>query len=508
MKEIILSLFLLGFTACGSNSRSNMVAEAEDVVEPEDVVSESLHRTYEDNRTHNPNKTITIYVHGFSSTGADKTDRVFGEDRNESFFNDIPKFMGVSTINNKADENKSNIFTTTTYYGNIAPSYYTQKDIEELEDISDEFGGGIPRYALILAKYTKYIMARTSAKQVNYIGASMGALVSRYLIEKNLENLASEKKIARWLTVEGVVNGNYIASKNDLIEILELFERPSIDVEHMSYEWIENYLVSSRTVATSPYYKDILIGHESSTKDNLSKHALTTFLFLNGQFESNDAYQIVSDTHFHDVALSSRFNEQLPTHSYFHVNHLSIKSHKGAWAQIATFLTSNKRVKITLTKAKINNVHESEGKWYEARPSLPAEIVFSSKVFSPEVNNRWEIEEEISNITVRGATPPIVKYYSNGEEKILNQILFDDFVLENEKELNIELEVKEIDQDARYGVYEKPWKGKRDYDSIGNSSVKVPLNEGTYSFSNDNYSYDIKVELVNYNFTLLDKTNN
>jgi len=39
MKEIILSLFLLGFSACGSNSRSNMV------VESEDVVADSLHRT-------------------------------------------------------------------------------------------------------------------------------------------------------------------------------------------------------------------------------------------------------------------------------------------------------------------------------------------------------------------------------------------------------------------------------------------------------------------------------
>ena len=227
------------------------------------------------NKRHNPNNTVTVYVHGFSGHGAGKTGKVYGADEYESFMNDIPTFLGLPTINNPKDENKTNVFAATGYYGDTPPSYYTKQDIEDVKKVTEEFGGGIPRYALILAKYSRHLMQRTGAKQVNYVSGSMGALVTRYLIEKNLEGLAGKKKIARWLTLEGVVNGNYAASNNDLLKIVKLFEQPNIDVDHMSSEWIENNLATGRKIATSPYYKDILIGHETSTKDDLKEHALT-----------------------------------------------------------------------------------------------------------------------------------------------------------------------------------------------------------------------------------------
>ena len=504
MKKLIgLYLLVIGFTGCGNNSSDNVKSSLNNNQRVVDTVVNILPPALVDlNQTHNPNNTVTVYVHGFSGHGAGKINQVYGADEHESFMDDIPTFLGLPTINNPKDENKTNVFAATGYYGDTPPSYYTKQDIEDVKKVTEEFGGGIPRYALIVAKYSKHLMQRTGAKQVNYVSGSMGALVTRYLIEKNLEGLSAEKKIARWLTLEGVVNGNYAASNDDLLKIVKLFEQPNIDVEQMSYDWIENNLASGRKVATSPYYKDILVGHETSTKDDLQEHALTWLLVANGQYKPNDAYQTVEDTYFHNVDESSRFKGLLPTHSYFHVNHLSIKSHKGVWAEIGTFLTSNKRVKITLTKAKINDIHESKGKWYEYRPSHPAEIVFSSKIFSPEVKKRWKITDEISNLTIRGAVPSIVKYYNNGEEQTFNQVIFDDLVLENEKELQLDLEVHDIDQDYRYGVHEKVWKD-RDYDAIGSSSVKVPLKNGVYSFTNSSYSYDVKVELVDYEFPLL-----
>jgi len=538
MKQIVLFfLVLMTFNGCGSVStddscccddnvanslvdnvdanRSNQrvvdINDSSDKNSTEVKIVDILPPNFVDaNKTHNPNDTVTVYVHGFSGHGAGKTDAVYGEDEHESFMDGIPTLLGLPTINNPEDENKTNVFSATGYYGDTAPSYYTQKDKDDIEAVTEEFGGGIPRYALIVAKYSKHLMERTGAKQVNFISGSMGALVTRYLIEKNLENLASDKKIARWLTLEGVVNGNYAASNDDFLKIVRLFEHPNIDVDHMSYDWIEENLASNRKVASSPYYKDILMGSETSTKDNIKEHALTWLLVANGQYQPNDSYQVVKDTYFRDVVPSSRFQGQLPTHTYFHENHLSIKNNKGAWAELGTFLTSNKRVKLTLVKSKINDIHDKRhvirllGHVIASSDDRPAEVVFSSKVFSPEVKRRWKIEKEISNLTIKGAVPGIVKYYHNGDEEQVNKVIFDDFVLENETELRLDLEVNEIDQDFRYGVYEKLWKTvDKEYDFIGSSSVKIPLKEGTYSFSNDKYTYDVKVELINYDFPIL-----
>ncbi len=526
MKQtIILCLCAIVFNACGSSGNDcntvdtiknndsltadinqQLIDGNDSVASVTEILAPSL---VDSNKTHNPNDTVTVYVHGFSSHGAGESDTVYGTDIYESFMDDIPTFLGLPTINNPEDVNKTNVFAATGYYGDTPPSYYTEQDIADVEAVTEEFGGGIPRYALIVAKYAKHLMERTGAKQVNFIGASMGGLVTRYLIEKNVEGLAADKKIARWLTLEGVVNGNYAASKDDLLKIVELFEEPNIDVEHMHYDWIEENIAQGRRTATSPYYKDILIGHETSTRDDLMDHALTWLLVANGQYQPNDAYQVVKDTYFEDVQEDVRFMGQLPAHSYFHENHLSLKDNKGVWAEIGTFLTSNKRVKVTLTKAKIFDKHDTDKKVSIFGHTVvseinEAEIVFSSKIHSPEVERRWKISDEISELTINGAVPKIVKYEHSGDENVVNQVLFDDLVLENETELQLDLVVNEIDQDFRYGVKENPLKTvDRDYDFVGSSSVMIPLKEGTYAFENKDYTYEVKVEMVDYNFPIL-----
>jgi pimeloyl-ACP methyl ester carboxylesterase len=270
--------------------------------------------------TQNPNQSVTIYVHGFDPSGYKKSG-VFGTDEVESFFNDIPTFLGLPTIANQEDKNKPNVVSSTTYYGDTAPEYYTKLDEQEVADKAE----GIPRYALILAKYAKHLLQRTGAKQVNFISGSMGALVTRYMIEKDLENLASTKKIARWMTIEGVLNGNYAASKSKLFKIIDYVDDFSIDTEHMKYKWIESQFNAPRSLGQSPYYKDILIGHESSTKDDAKEHALTWLMLSRGQFQPNDGYQALSDTYFYNILEPYRFYGQNPTHSFLHENHLGVK---------------------------------------------------------------------------------------------------------------------------------------------------------------------------------------
>jgi len=446
---------------------------------------------------YDPNKTVTIYVHGFDSHGYRRSG-IYGEDTQEDFFADIPTYVGLPTTAYAEDLNKSNLFAATTYYGDTPPEYYTAQDITDIDTVTQQYGGGIPRYAMIVAKYAKHLMQRTGAQQVNFVSGSMGSLVVRWLIEKDAEGLASSKKIARWLSIEGVVNGNYAASKSILFKLYNEVENLSIDIKQMKYKWIERNLSNPRKLAQSPYYKDILIGFETSTDDHAKEGFLTKLMIIHGIFQPNDGYQIASDTFFSDVLPPYRMAGQNPTHSYLHDTHLGIKNDPALWAEVANFLTSNKRVRITLVDAKVDDIKE-KNHWYYKK--LPAEIVFESRVYSPALQLQWGINRPVSERLYTGGVPPIVKYGHKHETKTIYQTLFDDFVLPSETSLTVALNAREIDGDLRYKVYESF--RDRKYSMIGDTTFSVPLTEGTYPFTAGKFSGHVKVELVNYPFNLL-----
>ena len=448
-------------------------------------------------KAYDPNKTLTVYVHGFDPEGY-RQSGIFGEDSYENFFDNIPSFIGLPTVFDTETKSKANLFASTTYYGDTPPAYYTSEDIEQLDAITQQYNGGIPRYAMIVAKYTRHLMQETGAQQVNFVSGSMGSLVVRWLIEKDTESLASEQKIARWLSIEGVVNGNYGASKSLLFQLYDSIEKTSVDIEHMTYKWISRNLSNPRTVGQSPYYKNILTGFETSTNDSAKEALLTKLLISHGQFQPNDGYQIAGDTVLSDILPEYRFFGENPTHTYLHETHLGIKDSPSLWAEVGNFLTSNKRVRVTLTKAKVNDIKE-KNKWYYKK--LPAEIIFESRIYSPAIQLLWGIDKPISEQRYAGAVPRIVKYKRKKETKQLNQILFDDFVMPQENSLSVEISVKEIDGDLRYKVYESI--RDRVYAKIGTVTFAVPLKAGIYPFQAKKFSGEVKVEIINYPFPLL-----
>ncbi len=446
---------------------------------------------------YDPNKSVTVYVHGFSPSGY-RESGIYGEDEVEPFFEQIPLFLGLPTTVDEEDKFKPNVLSSTTYYGDIAPSYYNEQDMRDIEAVDATYSGGIPRYALIVAKYAKYLMERNGAQQVNFISASMGTLVTRWLIEKDLEGLASGDKIARWLSVEGVLNGNYAASKSLLFKLYDSYEDLSIDTKHMKYEWIKDNLSNPRRVGQSPYYKHILLGAETSTNDQILGSSLTKLGLIHGSFHPNDGYQIDVDTFFEDILAPYRFYGQNPTHTYLHYTHLGVKNAKALWAEVGNFITSNKRVRVTLNNVKVNNIKEKD-RWY--LKALPAEIIFESKIYSPALSLKWNITDPIAEKLYAGALPPIVKYKKKGETKAVNQVLFDDFVLPQEDTLSVWLNVREIDGDLRYKVYES-FKD-RDYQNIDTTTISIPLKNGSYSFVSQEFSGDIIVKVIEYPFPLL-----
>jgi hypothetical protein len=462
-KTILLAVLLL-FTACGGSgdrdTKTKLLAQERNITE------------------NNKTKIVSIYVHGYSKDGY-KRDGTYGEVGQDRVVDNLSDITNLPTMEN-FDENSTHILAVTTYYGNEAPSYYTQKDLDDIDAVTKTYGGGIPRYAAIIAKFAKHVMEETKADKLNIVSASMGSLVTRWLIEKDLENLATDKKIKKWLSVEGVIRGNYAASNSILMDIIEPIEKQHIDTKHMDYDWINRHL--DGTSAVNPNYKDIKMGFIGSTHDK--DGALDTFLSINGQLQPNDGVQLLKDTKFLQTP------NHTPTYVEFYQDHLGIKRDRGAWAQIATFLTSKRRVKITLLDAELSDLHEHINNYFNKR----AEIVFQSEVFSPKVYENFDIDDAISERIVAGGTLKLIKYKHKNETKEVNQPIFNGYVLNDEDNLRVKITGYELDKVLIYGVREISTKSSKS--SLGTVELNIPLKNATLKVSGEDWSGTIKVELL------------
>lgn len=448
--------------------------------------------------THDPNRTATIYVHGFDPDGASHAGVYGDDDELDPEIAGLVGMVGLPTINQPGGAFEPNVVAATTYYGDTPPPYYTPQDVVEVDAVTAQWGGGIPRYALIVAKYARHVMERSGAPQVNFVSASMGSFVTRWLIEMDVEGLASDGAIARWLTLEGVVAGNWAASQNELVDLWELFQTPSIDVEQMHYSWIEQNLHAPRTEADNPLFSSILVGQTASTDDSVYIAALTAAMLAWGEFKPNDGVQSVCDSYFQTVTAQSRFQGLDPTLAFHHVNHFELAGHQGAWAQAATFLTQRRRVTIALTRAQVTHIHEPDDFLWDW---TPAEILFESRVYSPQVAAQWGIVDPLTSRHRDGASTPIRLYDFSGQEQFFAHVIYDDLVLEDETVLDVEMWAEELDWDFRYGVTEPLGD---DSQSLGGTCVTVPIiGPGTYSFSAPDFNGDLTVQVFEYPFALL-----
>ena len=451
-------------------------------------------------KSHNPNTTATIVIHGFNPDGVD-LEGVFGEDvLDNSLLYQVAEFAGLP-VNDGSSTLPPNVIATTTYYGSTPPSYYTSQDITQLDAVTNQYGGGIPRYALIIAKYAEHIMNRSGAHQVNIVSASMGSFVGRWLIEKNSGQLANEGKIARWLSLEGVLCGNWAAS-NDLVQDLwDDFGTPSVDVEQMNYAWVEANLHSPRNEADNPLYSDILIGMEMSSRDTAGNGILTDIMLLVGDFHANDGVVTVDDAYFASMTPQSKFNSLPATSSWMHVNHYELKEYQPAMMQIANFLTQRRRVTAKVIRLQVTNTEEPDDFWWDW---MPAEIVIESEVHSQLAEELWGITEPVCIRGIEGVSSPIYEFDENGEEITLSHIVFDDFVAEGETTLLINLGCYEIDWSEKYGIFE-PLDG--DGNELGSTPLSISVDsEGwsTQEFSTSNFNGTLEIVITDYPFVLLE----
>ena len=423
-------------------------------------------------------KTVTIYVHGYKEKGY-KKEHDYGQNYYDTFRTNLIKYTELPTMDDYDKENFTNLITAVDYYGDTPPTYYDAQDLEDIEAIDKRYGGGIPKYAHIVAKFAKNALKESGASKINIVSVSMGSLVSRWLIEKDVENLASDKKIAKWITVEGVLHGNYALSQVDDGSFLNIFIENSADTEHMRYQWIEENLNATPKSMNPLLYKDIEFSQISLTEGKDSKSLLKYVLPFYDGFLPNDGFQLFKDTYF-DANL---------THTILHESHVNVKNSIATFLNINNFLEAKKRIQITLLNASLTNIHEDI-----TDTNQVAEVVFESKVFSPKAKDKWEIDTPMDERRYKSGTLDIYPYKKENTAHSLNQILFDGFVNQKEEALTIFLEGFEIDNSTTYSINESDTHNSRD--SIGAIQTTLKLENGVYEISSDEWSGYIKVEII------------
>ena len=441
-----------------------------------------------------PATTATVFVHGFARDGVDQTG-TFGWDRAEALLDSVTRLTGMPVADG-GEVLPPHVAGATDYYGDTPPPYYTPGDVAELAQVTAQWGGGVPRYALIVAKYARNLMQRSGARQVNFVSASFGSLIVRWIIERDVERLASDGAIARWHSIEGLLAGSWAASRDRLVDLIGLVSPFPVDVDHMHYDWVDAQFAGARVDADHPLYARILLGSAVSSDDRYSDGALSALLFNAGSWQPNDGVQLVADANYRDVSAPSRLAGLPPTLSYSRSDHFGIQDQRGAWAELATFLTQRRRVTVTMTSARVSDLLEPQEWYWDWRP---AEVVLQSRVHSPAVLARWGIPDPISTREKDGAVAPLRRYWRDGETQAFTHVLFDDLVLDEETTLRLSLRAEEVDFDNRYGVHETiqtPY-----YDDMGSGTLDVSaVQSGDYVFQAQHWSCTISVSVFTYGF--------
>jgi hypothetical protein len=243
----------------------------------------------------------------------------------------------------------------------------------------------------------------------------------------------------------------------------------------------------------------MLLGQVVSTADGGLSGPLTELMLAYQDYLPNDGVQAAPDARFATTTSQSRLLGLPPTTAFMHSDHLGIKDHRGAYAEATAFLTGRRRVTVTMTSARVVNLHEIQLPFWDWRP---AEVVFENRVHSPSAESRWRGVDPISERLRADAAAQLHLYQTSGETQALGETVFDDLVLPEETELRIDLHAFELDYDPRYQVFETlttPY----DDDMGGGTVVVSTLAPGTYSLNVPDWSCELAVSVFDYPFAAL-----
>ncbi len=264
--------------------------------------------------------TLTIWVHGFGMNAFGSLDKVvYGSERGCSQF---LKFLNEYGENRPCADTPEGAaspiqLSAPEYYGGTPAPWLTPADIAEIDAFPYDTSAAAERYARVIAKFIKWKLASTGAKHVNLACHSMGCMLTRMVLERDLEGLVSDGRIARWFTFSGAIAGARIARLYDnptVQQYANLLMMGQADFLILNPDFvIDNaaYYDHKSQQGNSPRYRHIFVQHMGGTLPQMNlPGVLKAFSFadvLNPDILPDDGVLFVDDMYFHSQAEGAQF---------------------------------------------------------------------------------------------------------------------------------------------------------------------------------------------------------
>ena len=339
--------------------------------------------------------TITVWVHGFTNNTADKLKSVvYGGVKGCGDLGNITHDFGIARPCGDVSPTAPNQLIAVEYYGATPAAFLSAADVAEIEQYP-YLGGptGLPRYARVVAKFIRERLATTGATHVNLACHSMGCLISRYVIENDLEHLASDGRIVRWVTSAGVLAGARLA---------RLYDNPAIqqaagliglavdDFAAMNPDYVQATAAAwdhKLYEGNNPLLGGVLVHHVAGTDPKIPQAVNIQLLDLNNPGnEPNDGIMYTLDEYFHAqspaASVVTKSGEVMSaTHSFEHLGHMEVSTGEAFRTLAAAGLFHRRKVVVTLESVTLHQDREfSIPDHVDEQGSSPAELVVETQV--------------------------------------------------------------------------------------------------------------------------------
>jgi hypothetical protein len=457
--------------------------------------------------------TITVWVHGFTPhSSAEQMNMKYGEVKGCSDLGDAVAEYGINRpcATNGMDTTPDQIIGVE-YYGANPADWMTAQDAADVAQYP-YMGGtvGLQRYGLVVGKFIRWRLSVTGATHVNLACHSMGCLISRYVIENDIEHLASTNKIVRWATNAGVVGGARLARLYNNPTVEPLSDAIGLSVDDFAAMTPENVAQFAAAYdhklysMDNPLFTGMLIHNLGGTDPTVQASGFNIPLLdilpsMNTGNEPNDGIMFTEDEYFHDSAPAVRLTTpggmvMTPTHSYIHTYHMEVPSQPGAKALMVAGLFQKRKVIITLESVQLQKdfeQHAGDITTLLQTGTPPADVVAETTIdYKPFTHATTIVDED--KIAYRS---PLLFEQDQGTTLMPNQVLFSGPVFDAQTALHLTTVLTETDSYARWGIAEGLL-GNISDTAIVSIDKDVPLTDHTETATNANATITVKVQVV------------
>ncbi len=446
-------------------------------------------------------KTLTVWVHGFGLNAFGSLDKiVYGSERGCSQF---LKFLGdygearpcADTPEGAASPIQ---WTAPEYYGGVPAPWLTPADIAELDAFPYDGADALERYSRIVAKFIRWKLASTGATSVNLACHSMGCLITRVVLERDIEGLVSQGRIARWFTFSGALAGARFA---------RLYDNPTVkqyaDLVGMSqadYVILNPDFVVDRGAwydhkpfeGNSPNYHRIFVQHLGGTSPHMSTlGGLSLADVVNPTVAPDDGVLFTQDMYFHSQAPGGSFvvasGAAEPSSMAFtnqqHVD-MTYADTTGMLGAAALF----HRRKVVVTLSEVSVIHDLEG-----FPDMaPADVALEAEVRYPYVLATFGKDVMATEMKVAQRSAPEWPQ-AEGTVQDPGVTIFGGPVFDAMQTIQLDLRLVEVDNYPTAGIVEIPFKGP---ELMAEFHGEVPLTDHEFAFEGINAKAKVKVRVV------------